>query len=488
MSKARLLIVEDEQIIALDIRNSLETLGYTIVGHADRGETAVNKAGELQPNLILMDIGLKGEMDGIQAAEQIRTRFNLPVIFLTSYSDQSTLERARVTEPFGYLIKPFEERELVSTIEMALYKHTMEKKLRESEERYRRLAENALDIVFRYEINPVMRLTYINPTVQAITGFTPDECYADSNLMLNMIHPDDLELMTNYIQALALPNGPLLARWIDKEGKFHWMESRMVPVFDSTGGLVAVEGITRDITDQKNIETEREKLIAELKLKNNELERFTYIVSHDLKAPLFTIQGFVGYLEKDIVSGYSERTRNDVNRINNAIEKMHRLLNELLELSRVGRVINPAEEVSINIVVQDAISLVAGRIADKQVALEIESDLPVVSCDRMRLTQVFQNLIDNAVKFIHEQPSPQIRIGQRKENLETIIFVQDNGMGIALEDQDRVFGLFDKLDSNAEGTGIGLALVKRIIETHGGKIWVESEGLGKGSIFCFTIP
>ena len=140
-----ILIVEDEYIVALDIQNSLERNGFSVAGRADRGERAVQKAGELRPDLILMDIGLRGEIDGIEAATQIRTRFDLPVIFLTAFGNPTVIERARLAEPFAYILKPFEERELISNIQMALYKHRMEKRLRESENKFRNVIEHSSD-------------------------------------------------------------------------------------------------------------------------------------------------------------------------------------------------------------------------------------------------------------------------------------------------------------------------------------------------------
>lgn len=269
MSKARLLIVEDEHIVAMDIQNSLERNDYQAVGHVDCGEDAIKLAEELRPDLILMDISLKGEMDGIEAAIQIRERYNIPVIFLTAFANQSTTDRARLAEPYGYLLKPFEERELIITIEMALYKHNMEIKLAESEARFRRLASNAPDIIFRYEISPTMKLTYINTAVEKITRYAPDECYADPNLMFSMIYPEDIGLMANYMQSLTLPDGPLYARWIGKDGVTRWMESRLIPILDASGQMIAVEGITRDITDRKRMEDalreskERYRIISE---------------------------------------------------------------------------------------------------------------------------------------------------------------------------------------------------------------------------------
>ncbi|MBP1624626.1 MAG: sensory transduction regulatory protein, partial [Acidobacteria bacterium] len=135
-SKARILVVEDETIVALDLQNSLKILGYEVVGTASNGPDAIAKATKTRPDLVLMDIILQGDMDGVQTAEAIHAQLNVPVIFLTACADEKTLQRAKVTEPFGFMIKPFEDRELHSHIEIALYRNTMERRLRESEERY----------------------------------------------------------------------------------------------------------------------------------------------------------------------------------------------------------------------------------------------------------------------------------------------------------------------------------------------------------------
>jgi signal transduction histidine kinase len=234
----------------------------------------------------------------------------------------------------------------------------------------------------------------------------------------------------------------------------------------------------------------RKDLITELENKNAELERFTYTVSHDLKSPLFTIRGFMGYLEQDAASGNTERLRTDIQRITDATDKMQRLLNELLELSRIGRLQNEYTSFPFEEIVGEATELVHGRLSERGIILEIEPNLPVVRGDRVRLVEVMQNLLDNAAKFMGTQPAPRIEVGTSGEDAEhgnPIFHVRDNGMGIAPEHYERVFGLFNKLDPRTDGTGIGLALVKRIIEVHGGRIWVQSE-LGKGSTFFFTLP
>ncbi len=232
----------------------------------------------------------------------------------------------------------------------------------------------------------------------------------------------------------------------------------------------------------------RKDLIAELESKNSELERFTYTVSHDLKSPLFTIRGFLGYLEKDAFSGNYDRMSSDMRRISNATDKMMQLLNELLELSRVGRLRNESTSIPFNELAREAVEIVQGRILDARIAVDIQPNLPSVYGDKQRLIEVLQNLVDNAAKFMGEQREPYIVIGQDgEENGQPVFFVRDNGIGISPEHYERVFGLFNKLDVKTDGTGIGLALVKRIVEVHGGRIWVQSE-VGNGSTFYFTLP
>ena len=240
------------------------------------------------------------------------------------------------------------------------------------------------------------------------------------------------------------------------------------------------------IKDELNAELNASKI--ELEARNAELERFTYTVSHDLKSPVVTIKGFLGLLEKDVAAGRTERMAQDFSRIRAAADKMGRLLEELLEMSRVGRVMNPPEAVDLSQLAADAAGLVAGAIEQEGVAVEIAPDMPAVHGDRVRLLEVFQNLIDNAVKFTRGRAAPRVEIGARRQDGEVLCSVRDNGIGIDPAYHERVFGLFDQLQPDGEGTGVGLALVKRIVEVHGGRIWVESEGNGEGSTFLFTLP
>jgi len=234
-------------------------------------------------------------------------------------------------------------------------------------------------------------------------------------------------------------------------------------------------------------QAELKRINEQLEYKVAELERFTYTVSHELKNPVVTIKGYLGSIEKDLQEKKLERAQKDLLRVSNASEKLHDTISDLLELSRVGLIVNQLEEFELSTLIQEIIENINDSIQSQNVVVNVSPNLPVIYGDRTRLREVFENLISNAAKYIGNQKSPHIQVGMREEK-EPVFFIKDNGMGIEPRYHTKIFGLFEKLDPTSEGTGIGLALIKRILETHGGKIWVESEGLGKGSTFCFTIP
>lgn len=235
-----------------------------------------------------------------------------------------------------------------------------------------------------------------------------------------------------------------------------------------------------------NDEVEESRTLAENK--SAELERFTYTASHDLKSPLITIQSYAGMIQQDLEAGKYGRAQDDLKSIESAAEKMTFLINDLLELSLAGIMRNAPTPIDMNLLVTDCLALLAGSLKQKQVEVVLQTHLPKLFGDSQRLTAVLQNLIENTIKYMGDQVTPRIEIGTRVDAKEIVFFVSDNGVGIDPIHHKTIFGLFNKLDAKSQGTGVGLALVKRIVEVHGGRVWVESEGTGTGSTFCFTLP
>jgi len=268
----------------------------------------------------------------------------------------------------------------------------------------------------------------------------------------------------------------------------------------SLAGIInnMLERIDKSITERKGAEEALQKArdeldmrvierTAELETRNAEMERFIYTVSHELRSPLISASGLVGLLREDLEKGDAKRTETNLRLIEGAMIKMDQLLGEILELSRIGRVANPPENVSFDAIVKDALDQEAERLKSRGVEVSVANDLPMVLVDRMRIVEVLVNLLENSIRYMGDQSRPRIEIGYRLDVGKTVFIVQDNGMGIDPSQHEKVFGLFYKVDGKSDGTGVGLALVKRIIEIHGGLIWIESD-LGKGTTVCFTLP
>jgi PAS domain S-box-containing protein len=393
-----------------------------------------------------------------------------------------------MAKPRGYFDE--EKRHLYQTLaeqgSVALHAARLREMVRASQQRLALLVQQSPLAVMEWDIDH--RVVSWNPAAERIFGYNAKEALG-FHMMDLIVPPAARPLFDQTWQALLTQEdgGNTIHDNITKAGCTITCEWFNAPLINADGQAIGIASLVQDITERKQAETERETLITSLEAQNAELERFTYTVSHDLKAPLITIRGFLGYIEQDAVSGDIHRLKGDLQRISAATDKMQRLLNELLELSRIGRLMNPAQNIGFADLIQDAIKLLERQLREKHVEVRVQDDLPIVWGDPQRLLEVVQNLVDNAIKFMGGQTKPVIEIGtQGEEKGMPVLYVRDNGMGIAPQHHDRIFGLFNKLDANAEGTGVGLTIVKRIIEIHGGRIWVESEE-GRGATFYFTL-
>jgi two-component system, LuxR family, sensor kinase FixL len=352
-----------------------------------------------------------------------------------------------------------------------------EQKLRDSEERFRGLSEAAFEAILVHDGG---RIVDVNHALCELSGYSWHE----------LVGRDGFDLVAPEYREAAYRN--LLSEYTGiYEIECSRRDGGRIPVevqarsFPYRGRVLRVVAV-RDVSERKKAERVKESLIRELEAKNAELERFGYAVTHDLKAPLVTIRGFADYLEKDLCAGRGDRLAQDAARISEAVGRLQRLLDRLFELSRAGRAVGPPAAVPVAELVQDSLRLLRERVAASGGGVEVEPTLPVVVGDRARLVQVFQNLLDNALKF-GEGRRVQV-LARAPQEGRVVLVVRDEGIGIEARHRERVLDVFERLDPRGEGAGVGLAMVKRIVESHGGRVWLESEGLGRGTAACVELP
>lgn len=411
---------------------------------------------------------------------------------LLAFSIAGTLFRMGIIHipplvPFGFLGMVI-VMGLTLNYEMQQDRKRAEQAINKSEHELRMLAESMPQIV--WITRPDGWNIYFNQQWVEYTGLTLEE--SSGHGWNKPFHPDDQQrawdAWQNATQNLA--EYVLECRLRRADGVYKWWLIRGVPFLDEHGAVLKWFGTCTDIDEFKRADEERKLMVNQLQDKTVELERFIYTVSHDLKSPLITISAFLGYLKEDFKKNNEAAFTSSLSRISQAALRMKQLLDELLEMSRIGRKIKPAERVDLSALVNEAVETISGRIHECGAVVEIDPDLPAVMVDRHRILQVYENLLDNAVKFSSGQEEPpRIMVGvHRNEKGEQILFIKDNGIGIEPRYTNKVFELFEKLDPRSSGTGVGLAIVKRIIEIHGGRIWAESDGIGRSTTFCFTLP
>jgi len=263
VSKTRVLVVEDEFIISQDLMARLEKMGYTPLGPADTGDEAIELTGIETPHVVLMDISLSGKMDGIEAADRIRSTYNIPVIYVTAFSDDKVIDRAKPTAPYGYLIKPFIDKELKATIETACYKHSMEEKLRESREQYRALLDASGAVPWEMDA-ATKEFTYVGPQSSTVLGIGPDNM-GGLDKWLSMVHPDDAEkVRRGFTEASGSSEVSEIEYRVNLENRHIWIRD-MITSSVSSPGEVRIRGYMQNITPGKEAEIARNKYIKELR-------------------------------------------------------------------------------------------------------------------------------------------------------------------------------------------------------------------------------
>lgn len=493
MNHTSILVVEDERIVAKDIQISLEQLGYTVPAIAASGIEAINKAAENVPDLVLMDINLKGDMDGVEAARHINTRFNVPVIYLTAYSDDQTLERAKLTDPIGYILKPFKARELHAAIQMAINKHQMEKKLKKHDQWLAAVLKSIGEGLIATDIKGLV--TYMNPVAEKLTGWKQSEAFGryvievfnivDSKTQTKIANPAIKVLQEG--AAFCLAEYLLL---IAKDGAEIPIAECTAPIQDDLGNLAGVVINFRDITKLQQAEAEIRKALVKEKELNKFKSHFISTTSHEFRTPLATILSSADLLEYYGYRWAESKKLAHLGRIQTAAENMTKLLDDVLLVNKAE-----AGKLEFNPVPLNLVNFCDNLVQEMQLIAGTKHIINFVrycECTNVRLDEkllrhIFTNLLSNAIKY-----SPQggtIEFSLMCNESSAVFSIKDNGIGIPEVDQAQLFESFHRASNvgSTSGTGLGLTIVKKAVELHGGEIVFNSQ-VGVGTTFTVTIP
>ncbi|MDD5094508.1 MAG: PAS domain S-box protein [Dehalococcoidia bacterium] len=273
-----------------------------------------------------------------------------------------------------------------------------------------------------------------------------------------------------------------------KNGLEFYSQLSISPVIDSDDRPIAIMASFIDLTERRQAEQTQERLNHQLQAQISELEAFSYGIAHDLRSPLVSIEGFSRLLREDMQNQQMENVQEDIRLLESGVRKMQGFLNSTLEYSRSGQMIKPTANVSFGKIVDDVIAEINGQISSIGATFSLANKFPKVHADRNRIIQVLTNLVQNSIKYRDKTVPLKIEIGHYLSKNGPVFFVRDNGIGIDASEAKKVFGLFYRGTAEGEGSGIGLAVVKKIIEAHGGRIWIQEGQSGKGTTMCFTLP
>ena len=524
-----ILIVEDTEDARLLLEDQLRVHGYE-VDSAVNGVEAIAKARKSPPDLFVSDI-LMPEMDGFELCRQVKrdpSLRNLPFIFYTAtYTGPEDKRFALSLGASRFIIKPEDPAKFIQIIEEVLSEHQkhelkvpdkpaksdrviehmhtevltkkLDKKLHELQQQkeYMQLITDAMPVLISH-IDNEYRYQYVNKTYE--DWYHISQAEINGKYVRDIVGERAFEIIRPYIdralQGEAVTFEALLP--VD-DGSERYIQAKYIPHNDEESDFSGFFELVSDITERKLSEQElqlyRESLeelvasrTAQLKISNKELEAFSYTVSHDLRAPLRSVSGFCHALMEEYTDSLDAQARNYLERIRDSVHRMDRLIDDLLNLSRVSSIEFKQETVNLSAIAREVVEHLQHGYSAREVECQIEDNL-VVTGDAGLLRVVLENLLDNAWKFTAQTAIAKIEVGSLSEGGKLVYYVRDNGAGFSMDYKNNLFGAFQRLHEAAEfpGTGIGLASVQRIIQRHGGEVWAEGE-VDKGATFYFTIP
>lgn len=489
---AHILIVEDEAIVAFNLQQRLSHMGYHVPDVAVSGSETLALVSKARPDLILMDIHIEGAMDGIDVASLIHETSPVPVIYLTAYSEDSTLERARQTKPYGYLIKPFSERELHATIQMALERHSVEEALAES----RLLLQQALDSAHMGTVEfdcstSHMRLSHNS----ALFMGQPEDRVLSFAEFLSSVSELDRPALASRMADCTEP----LDRFSEEFRVLHAGQGdRWIKIDASPLPGHRFSGILQNITERKaaeigmsllndSLEQQVGERTSELQQSLRELETFTYSAAHDLRSPIRAIAGLSEVMIEDFGEGLGEQGTKLLKTMGSSAMRMGDLIDALLEMSRLSRSAMNLTEVDISQMASELGEALLASEPERRAVVTVASGLQALA-DPTLVRCVLDNLMRNAWKFSGKKDITRIEVDGFVHEEGPVFFVKDQGCGFDMKFAERLFAPFNRLHNQAEfsGSGIGLSIVKRIVTRHGGRVWTHSVP-GEGSTFFFTL-
>ncbi len=493
MVKANVLVVEDEVIVARTIVNQLKKLGYTVVAQASSASQALAKAIETKPDLVLIDIWLKGKMDGIHAAEQIRQELSIPVVYLTACADNDTLQRAKITQPCGYVLRPFSEKDLRVAIEIALYQHRMEYSLQESQEKLATILQSMNDGVIATDNQGI--ITFINPAAEALTNWHKYEAVGKPVKLIFQIIEE--------VVGTPIEN-PVLQVLRGKEfypGDYHALNAKngnkipigytASPLKQKSGEIRGVVIVFWDISERRQTKALERALAKERELSSFR-SQFISTVSHEFRTPLSTILTAVELLVCYDKQATKKQKQSYLHRIKKAAQRMTKLMDDVLVMGQAtsGRLeVVPAylnlEQFCCDLVTE--ILLIEAQ--PNRINFKIQGDCREVWMDERLLSYILTNLLSNALKYSPVESKIEFELKGNAEAQVAIFSIRDEGIGINTEEQSQIFESFyrGKNVGSIAGTGLGLAIVKRCVDQLQGEIMITST-VGVGSKFTVKLP
>ena len=506
MSSARIMIVEDESIVAEDLRKRLANLGYEVPAIVSTGEEAIEVAKLTGPSVVLMDIVLGGVIDGVQAAEAILSQLDIPVVFITAHADDATLDRAKITGPFGYIIKPFREQELRSVIDIALFRHKMENEVKTLERWLRAIITSIGEAVVATDIDA--KITYINPVAETLIGCNQQQVIGrDVTKVFTVVHPQTGEVLANpLLQTIGSGKTITLNKDIvlvaQKNNANVPIDQTSAPIRDENDNIIGGIMVFRDTTERQQAQEEKLRILRRLE-KMQKLESLGTMASgmaHELNNFLTVILGNAQLAQLNSTPDSSLKFNLD--QIEDFALRAGNLCKRMLELS--AKKASQSQQLDLN-QIADEIKGLLRHTEKKNITIQynLAKNLPLIPGDPFQVRQMMLNLVNNAMEAIGDKNEGQIKIStgvmhaslthlkdyycsSKFSDGDYVFFeVQDDGIGMIAGTRTKIFDPF--FTTKSEGYGLGMPIVLNIVQAHKGAIGVRSES-GCGATITVLFP